>query len=289
MVDLEKPAYRAATARMLASVRLVLVRSESLRKALVSLGCPADKIRLQRTGIPLSEIAFRPRAFPQDGHWHLLQAGRLIEKKGFRTSLRAFAEFARRYPAAQFTIAGDGPLLPELKNLAQRTRRGRSRDFRRFSFSIRLAQSFLSRAPLPASERNRPRRQPGRRPKLHARSDGQRPAGFRDDARRNSGGDRARQSAEFSSRKATPTRSHASYCRQLSSRSCFPQSQSAGRRRSPRNSSRARRCELLERLLLRGDALVRSSVKTGSVARRSPRKDNRSVAAFLVHSQDRRR
>ncbi len=59
MVDLEKPAYRAATARMLAAARLVLVRSESLRKALVSLGCPADKIRLQRTGIPLSEIAFR--------------------------------------------------------------------------------------------------------------------------------------------------------------------------------------------------------------------------------------
>jgi colanic acid/amylovoran biosynthesis glycosyltransferase len=43
----------------------------------------------------------------------------LIEKKGFRTSLRAFAEFARRYPPARFTIAGDGPLLPELKNLAQ--------------------------------------------------------------------------------------------------------------------------------------------------------------------------
>lgn len=120
MVDLEKPAYRAATERMLAAVRMVLVRSESLRGALVSLGCPPNKIRLQRTGIPLSELAFHPRAFPQDGQWHLLQAGRLIEKKGFRTSLRAFAEFARRYPAAHFTIAGDGPHLPELKNLASK-------------------------------------------------------------------------------------------------------------------------------------------------------------------------
>ena len=118
MVDLEKPAYRAATLRMFASARLVLARAESLRRALVSLGCPENKIRLQRTGIPLSEIEFHPRAFPQNGQWHLLQAGRLIEKKGFRTSLRAFAEFARRYPAAEFTIAGEGPLLPELKNLA---------------------------------------------------------------------------------------------------------------------------------------------------------------------------
>jgi colanic acid/amylovoran biosynthesis glycosyltransferase len=119
MVDLEKPAYRAATLWMFAAVRLVLARSESLRQALVSLGCPEEKLRLQRTGIPLSEIAFRPRTFPQNGQWHLLQAGRLIEKKGFRTSLRAFAGFARRYPAANFTIAGEGALLPELKNLAQ--------------------------------------------------------------------------------------------------------------------------------------------------------------------------
>jgi colanic acid/amylovoran biosynthesis glycosyltransferase len=126
MVDLEKPAYRAATLWMFAAVRLVLARSESLRQALVSLGCPEEKLRLQRTVIPLSAIAFRPRTFPQNGQWHLLQAGRLIEKKGFRTSLRAFAGFARRYPAANFTIAGEGALLPELKNLAQELGLGES-------------------------------------------------------------------------------------------------------------------------------------------------------------------
>jgi colanic acid/amylovoran biosynthesis glycosyltransferase len=118
-VDLDKPAYRAATARMLAVVRLVLVRSESLRQALVSLGCPAEKIRLQRTGIPLDEIEFRPRTWPTDGRWQLLQAGRLIEKKGCVTSLKAFAHFVRRYPNARFTIAGEGPLLSELQSLAQ--------------------------------------------------------------------------------------------------------------------------------------------------------------------------
>ena len=61
MVDLDKPAYRTATKRMLAAVRLVLVRSESLREALVRLGCPANKIRIQRTGIPLQEMAFQAR------------------------------------------------------------------------------------------------------------------------------------------------------------------------------------------------------------------------------------
>ena len=43
MVDLEKPAYRAATKQMLEAVRLVLVRSESLGRALVEIGCPPEK------------------------------------------------------------------------------------------------------------------------------------------------------------------------------------------------------------------------------------------------------
>ena len=118
MVDLEKPAYRAATLQMLDAVRFVLVRSESLGRALIQVGCPAGKIRLQRTGIPIDEIPFRARDWPADGGWRFLQACRLIEKKGLRVSLRAFANFAAKYPAATFTIAGEGPLRSELGNLA---------------------------------------------------------------------------------------------------------------------------------------------------------------------------
>jgi len=119
MVDLEKPAYRAATNEMLNAVRLVLVRSESLRKALVSLGCPDEKIRIQRTGIPLDEVPFQERGWPTNGEWRFVQACRLVEKKGLRTSLRAFTAFARRYPQAQFTIAGEGPLLEELQKFTR--------------------------------------------------------------------------------------------------------------------------------------------------------------------------
>jgi colanic acid/amylovoran biosynthesis glycosyltransferase len=118
MVDLEKPAYRAATQQMLEAVRLVLVRSESLGRALINIGCPAGKISLQRTGIPIDEIPFRPRDWPNDGTWKFLQASRLIEKKGLRVSLRAFAKFAASHPAATFTIAGEGPLRSELGRLA---------------------------------------------------------------------------------------------------------------------------------------------------------------------------
>jgi glycosyltransferase involved in cell wall biosynthesis len=119
MVDLEKPAYRAATKQMLDAVRLVLVRSESLGRALVEVGCSPAKIRIQRTGIPVDEIPFRAREWPSDGAWKFVQACRLIEKKGLGTSLLAFAKFAARYPQSTFTIAGDGPLRSELEARAR--------------------------------------------------------------------------------------------------------------------------------------------------------------------------
>ncbi len=118
MVDLEQPRYRAATQEMIAAARLVLVRSESLARAVADLGCGPEKIRIHRTGIPLGELPFRERIWPNDGAWHFLQAGRLIEKKGLATSLRAFAAFHRTHPKATFTIAGEGPMLAELKQLA---------------------------------------------------------------------------------------------------------------------------------------------------------------------------
>jgi glycosyltransferase involved in cell wall biosynthesis len=119
MVDMNKPAYREATLQMLEAVGLVLVRSESLRRALVSLGCAPEKIEIQRTGIPVEEFPFRDRNFPKAGKWRFVQAGRLIEKKGLPVTLHAFAAFLRRYPNATLTIAGEGPLLDELQNLSR--------------------------------------------------------------------------------------------------------------------------------------------------------------------------
>ena len=122
MVDMDKPAYRSATREMLKAVELVLVRSESLRRAVVDLGCDEKKIEIQRTGIPLDEFPFRERSFPSrsgGGEWRVLQAGRLIEKKGLPVTLRAFASFLRQYPNSTLAIAGEGPLLGPLQKLAR--------------------------------------------------------------------------------------------------------------------------------------------------------------------------
>ena len=118
MVDMNKPAYLDATEEMLGLARLVLVRSESLAERIVALGCPREKVRIHRTGIPLDRFHFVRRHPPEDGAWRFFQACRLIAKKGLHTSLRAFAKFAQTFPRSQFTIAGDGPLLDELASLA---------------------------------------------------------------------------------------------------------------------------------------------------------------------------
>ncbi|PYI53725.1 MAG: colanic acid biosynthesis glycosyltransferase WcaL [Verrucomicrobia bacterium] len=119
MVEMDKPAYRSATRQMLEAVKLVLVRSESLRRAVVDLGCEEKKIQLQRTGIPLAEFPFRGRSFPQNGEWRFVQACRLIEKKGLSVALHAFARFLGQYPNSTLTIAGEGPLLDQLQELAR--------------------------------------------------------------------------------------------------------------------------------------------------------------------------
>jgi colanic acid/amylovoran biosynthesis glycosyltransferase len=119
MVDMNQPAYREATRQMLDAVKLVLVRSESLRRAVIDLGCDENKIEVQRTGIPLDEFSFHERNFPQNGEWRLVQAGRLIQKKGLPVTLSAFASFLKLYPNASLTIAGEGPMLGELQRLAR--------------------------------------------------------------------------------------------------------------------------------------------------------------------------
>ncbi|WP_157447702.1 glycosyltransferase [Chthoniobacter flavus] len=117
-VDFEKPTHLKLTRRMLDRATLLLVRSDSLAQRLTAIGADARKIRLHRTGIPLAEIPFQQRITPGDGAWRCVQACRLIPKKGLATTLRAFAEFAREFPQATLGIAGEGPQLAELQELA---------------------------------------------------------------------------------------------------------------------------------------------------------------------------
>jgi glycosyltransferase involved in cell wall biosynthesis len=144
LVDMDKPAYRRATAEMLKAVRRVLVRSESLRRALVDLGCDAGKIDILRAGIPLQEFPFRERKSPENGEWRAVQACRMIEKKGLPTTLRAFARFVRAFPKATLTVAGEGPLLTKLQELARELKIEKQVSFRGLISQEELRKIFYA-------------------------------------------------------------------------------------------------------------------------------------------------
>ena len=112
------PDYPKKLRQLFEAVPLVLARSQSLADRLVELGCSADQIRINRTGIPTKDFPFIRRNPPQHGRWKILQACRLIPKKGIATSLQAFARFVKENPKAEFRIAGKGPLQPQLEALA---------------------------------------------------------------------------------------------------------------------------------------------------------------------------
>lgn len=124
LVELENAKYRSALLDVLGRVDLVLARSQSLLDALLNVGCPPEKLRLNRTGIPLNKFPFAARPWPTDGAWRLLQACRLIKKKGLTTSLQAFLEFTKSYPNATLTVAGEGPEQSALQALAAQLKLG---------------------------------------------------------------------------------------------------------------------------------------------------------------------
>jgi glycosyltransferase involved in cell wall biosynthesis len=113
-VDVSKSTEDGTTTAQLIEVfreaRLVLARSHSLLAELRALGCPEEKLRLNATPIPLGDFAVIPREIPAEGAWRLVQASRLISKKGLMTTLEALSKVVPDFPKIHFTLCGDGPL-----------------------------------------------------------------------------------------------------------------------------------------------------------------------------------
>jgi colanic acid/amylovoran biosynthesis glycosyltransferase len=116
----DQAAYVQDLQRVFAHAQLVLARSGSLLERLKELGCPEEKLRLNRTPIPLEDRPSFVRQPPVDGHWHLVQACRLIRKKGLFTLLTALVEVIKIYPALTFHLCGTGPDEVALRTEAER-------------------------------------------------------------------------------------------------------------------------------------------------------------------------
>jgi colanic acid/amylovoran biosynthesis glycosyltransferase len=131
-VDRRSKCSGALLNELFSKTRLLLARSQSLANSLIEIGCPPEKIEIQRTGIPLDEYPFTERRIPEGGQWKLLQACRLVPKKGLEATVASFAEFRSRWPNSVLTIAGDGPMREPLERLVDANGLNRSIRFTGF-------------------------------------------------------------------------------------------------------------------------------------------------------------
>jgi glycosyltransferase involved in cell wall biosynthesis len=106
--------HRRSLSEMLDRAALFPCRSEDLAKRVIAMGANPGKIRVSRTVVP--ELPLRYAGAERSRR--VLQASRLIPKKGLRTTLNAFALARRSVPDATLVICGDGPMRGELETLA---------------------------------------------------------------------------------------------------------------------------------------------------------------------------
>jgi len=85
------------------------VEGSHMKKCLMDLGCPEDKITVQHLGIDLNQIKFVPRKPKKSGNTCVLIAGSFREKKGIPYAIAAFGKVKQAYPQLKLklTIIGD--------------------------------------------------------------------------------------------------------------------------------------------------------------------------------------
>ena len=86
---------------------LMLAEGHYMKKALIELGCPDDKVKVQHLGINPATIPFIPRKLNTSEKVKILIAGTFREKKGITYALEACAKVASRYGNIEITLIGD--------------------------------------------------------------------------------------------------------------------------------------------------------------------------------------
>jgi colanic acid/amylovoran biosynthesis glycosyltransferase len=96
---------------------LFICITDDMCRRLLSVGFPAARLEKVPVGIDLSRFAMRVRRCRPGEAVRLLTVGRLVEKKGHETSIRAVARVVARHPNLRYRIVGDGPLRSDLERL----------------------------------------------------------------------------------------------------------------------------------------------------------------------------
>lgn len=107
------PRWPTRLAQLFRDGDLFLAEGPCMRRKLIALGAPPDKIRIQRIAIHVDRYpAWQPT---RTGNPVVLFVGRFTEKKGLPAALEAVREVRRRGQALRFRIVGDGDQREDAK------------------------------------------------------------------------------------------------------------------------------------------------------------------------------
>ena len=107
MLPARRPYWKKRFKQLFDHADCFLCEGPFMAQTLVSLGCPRDKIIVQRLGIEIERIPYRPRTIGKDNVFKILIAGSFREKKGIPIALEAIALLYKEYKAIQVTVIGD--------------------------------------------------------------------------------------------------------------------------------------------------------------------------------------
>lgn len=107
--------WKSRYKKMAAQASHFIAASVFMKKQLIDLGFPSEKISVIYFGLDLEALTFQEKSF---GDLNILMAGRLVEKKGFEYALKAISMLKLRGIEIPITLFGDGPLMHSLKKLA---------------------------------------------------------------------------------------------------------------------------------------------------------------------------
>ena len=114
------PTFPELRRRLFVEGDLFLVEGPHMRQRLIDLGCPPEKIRIQRIALRISDLPpaknYRGQDSPQP---RLLFAGRFVEKKGLVYALEACEILARRNLRFELRVIGDGPLNDSVRRFVR--------------------------------------------------------------------------------------------------------------------------------------------------------------------------
>ena len=103
----EKPHLLDKYHRLFHTAHAVICEGPHMAKCIQNLGCPKEKLHVQKIGIPLPQFPFSPLPWKSNTPLKIILSGTFTEKKGFPIAIDALAKLKNRIPFMA-TLVGDG-------------------------------------------------------------------------------------------------------------------------------------------------------------------------------------